>query len=1131
MTNAPQLYIGIDVGSTTIKAVVMDTSSNKILWKDYQRHEVRQAEKACGFLQKIQKLFPNFANHQIRVFTTGSGGKNLARHIGGKFVQEVTAVSIATEKMYPEAGSVIELGGQDSKIIIFKEDPKTGKKKKIPSMNDKCAGGTGAVIDKINAKLQIPAKALGEQGYDNIKLHPVAGKCGVFAETDINSLQKQGIPTSELMASLFDAIVNQNLTVLTRGHTLRPQVLLLGGPNTFIKGMQEAWRKNIPQIWKERNYPLPPDKSPKDLIIVPDNAQYFAAIGAVEYGKEESDEVGIYKGWKELDNYIKHGRLKEKEGEGNGLIESEEELAIFKKEYAIQPFQPATFYKGETVQAFIGLDGGSTSTKAVLMNADKKLLAKAYQLSKGNPIEDTKEVLNTIRQQVEARGAHLEILGLATTGYAKDMLKDVLCADTAIVETVAHTRSALHYYQDVDVICDVGGQDIKIMILKDGKVKDFELNTQCSAGNGYFLQSTANDFGLPVEKYAEQAFKAKMSPEFGFGCAVFLQTDIVNFQRQGWQPEEILAGLATVLPKNIWIYVAKMPNFSKLGKRFILQGGTQHNLAAVKAQVDFIRSRYHPGEEQPSIIVHKHCGESGAIGAALEAIHLWKNDHKTSFIGLEATQSIQYKSTSNEDTRCNYCTNYCLRTFVDISTINRQEDKQLAATNGNVKLNGSPLKTRRLIVGNSCEKGSVADIDKMRKIKDRMEVILKRTPNMTEISNKEIFKSYKPKRVNGKDEKTDRLWFAKQLRANSIDRSKIRIGIPRVHLMYSLAPLFSAYFESLGIRRNNIVFSDFTDDKLYKDGTKRGAVDPCFPSKLYLSHVHNLLYVKHKKKPLGLLFCPMISDIASSLVNTRGCWICPSVMATPEAVKAAFTKEEDIFKNLNVRYVNTFLNLAEPLLFERQMFNQFEKILGINSFENKQAIQAGYKALQEYKNNMHQQARDIIEMLEKEQKLGIVVLGRPYHRDPGINHGILEEFQQLGYPILTQDLLPLDEDILDKLFGAEVRAGEITHPLDISDVWKNSLNENANMKIWAAKFVARHPNLIALELSNFKCGHDAPTYSAIEEIVESSGTPYFSFKDIDENNPKGSTKLRIETIDYFLKQYRNEVFEKNLILS
>jgi predicted CoA-substrate-specific enzyme activase len=1131
MSNASQLYIGIDVGSTTIKAVVMDASSSKIQWKDYQRHEVKQAEKALGFLQKIERLFPDFANHQIRVFTTGSGGKNLARHIGAKFVQEVTAVSIATEKMYPEAGSVIELGGQDSKIIIFKEDPKTGKKKKIPSMNDKCAGGTGAVIDKINAKLRIPVEALSQQGYDNIKLHPIAGKCGVFAETDINSLQKQGIPTSELMASLFDAIVNQNLTVLTRGHTLRPQVLLLGGPNTFIKGMQEAWRKNIPEIWIERNYPLPPDKSPKDLIIVPDNAQYFAAIGAVEYGKDETDDVGVYKGWKELENYIRYGRLKEKQDGGSGLINSVAELETFKSEYAIKPFKPVTFSKDQTVQAFIGLDGGSTSTKAVLMDVNKNLLAKAYQLSKGNPIEDTKEVLQNIRMQVEAGGACLEIMGLATTGYAKDMLKDVLCADTAIVETVAHTKSALHYYKEVDVICDVGGQDIKIMILKDGKVKDFELNTQCSAGNGYFLQSTANDFGIPVEKYAEQAFKAKMSPEFGYGCAVFLQTDIVNFQRQGWQPEEILAGLATVLPKNIWIYVAKMPNFSKLGKNFILQGGTQHNLAAVKAQVDFIRSRYHPGEQQPNIIVHKHCGESGAIGAALEAIRLWENNHKTSFIGLDATQTIKYKSTSNEDTRCNYCTNYCLRTFIDISTLNGQKDQHLATANGSTKYNGSFIKTRRLIVGNTCEKGSVADVDEMRKIKDKMEAVLQSTPNMAEISNKEVFKSYKPKRVKAKDITRHKLWFAKQPRVNSIDRSKIRIGIPRVQLMYSFAPLFSAYFESLGIRRNNIVFSDFTDDKLYKDGAKRGAVDPCFPSKVYLSHVHNLLYVKHKKRALNILFCPMVSDIESSLVNTRGCWVCPSVTATPEAVKAAFTKEENIFEGLNIRFLNTFLNLVDPRLFEQQMFKQFEKILGINSKENKQAIEAGYKALKEYKHFMQQQAFETIEMLEREQKLGVVVLGRPYHRDPGINHGILDEFQQLGYPILTQDLLPMDEEMLDRLFGDEVRAGEIMHPLDISDVWKNSLNENANMKIWAAKFIARHPNLIALELSNFKCGHDAPIYSAIEEIVESSGTPYFSFKDIDENNPKGSTKLRIETIDYFLKQYRSEIFRRNLIFS
>ena len=229
---------------------------------------------------------------------------NIAPRIGAKFVQEVNAVCLAVEKMHPKAGSVVELGGQDAKIIVFKEDPETGRKKKIPSMNDKCAGGTGAVIDKINAKLRIPPEELCQQGYDGIKLHHVAGKCGVFAETDINGLQKQGIPTSELMASLFEAIIGQNLSVLTRGHTLRPEVILLGGPNTYIKGMREAWQHNIPITWREREVAIPDGVDPKSLIVVPQNAQYYAAIGAVEYGKDEDEGVGTYKGWADLEEYI-----------------------------------------------------------------------------------------------------------------------------------------------------------------------------------------------------------------------------------------------------------------------------------------------------------------------------------------------------------------------------------------------------------------------------------------------------------------------------------------------------------------------------------------------------------------------------------------------------------------------------------------------------------------------------------------------------------------------------------------------------------------------------------------------------------------------------------------------------------
>src|SRR6476646_9726575 len=631
--------IGMDVGSTTVKAVVIDAATDAILWSDYHRHDTKQPEKVLEFCKRFETEIEGFDAARSRMFVTGPGGNGLTKFLGGKFVQEVNAVSLAVEKLYPECGSVIELGGQDAKIIIFKTDPETGSKKKIPSMNDKCAGGTGAVIDKINAKLRMPSEQLCQMGDKGIKLHPVAGKCGVFAETDINGLQKMGVPPDELMASLFEAIVMQNLSVLTRGNTLLPVVLLLGGPNCYIKGMRDCWKANIPKIWAERGTELPEGVLPEDLIKTPDNAQYFAALGSIEFGKTEDAEVGTYIGWEKLEWYVTIGREEEKakKGANGGLAKDDAELTAFKDKYRHKKFIPTTFQPGDVVEGFVGIDGGSTSTKAVLLSKDKerKILCKTYQLSKGNPIEDTIEILGKLEKQVADQGATLKILGVGTTGYAKDILKDVIGADAALVETVAHTQAGLHFYDDVDVICDVGGQDIKIIILKDGRVKDFKLNTQCSAGNGYFLQSTAQGFNVPVEQYADTAFAAKSYPSFGYGCAVFMQSDIVDFQRQGWKPEEIMAGLCNVLPKNIWLYVSQIPNLSAIGKKFVLQGGTQHNMAAVKSQVDFIESRFKGKDVQPDVIVHQHCGEAGAIGCAFEAVRLWENGKTTTFIGLD----------------------------------------------------------------------------------------------------------------------------------------------------------------------------------------------------------------------------------------------------------------------------------------------------------------------------------------------------------------------------------------------------------------------------------------------------------------------------------------------------------------
>src|SRR6266566_4184955 len=462
-----KFMVGLDVGSTTVKAVVVNAATDEILWQDYQRHETKQPEKTLEFLKRMEKD-AGISRHNTRMFLTGSGGGGIAEQIGAKFVQEVTAVSLAVEKLHPEVYSVVELGGQDAKIIV---------------------------------KLKIPVEELAEQGYHGIKLHKVAGKCGVFAETDINSLQKVGTPPDELMASLFEAIILQNLSVLTRGHTLRPHVLLLGGPNTFIRGMREAWQANIPRMWQERKVEVPAGAKPEDLIKVPQNAQYFAALGSIEFGKGEDDCVGCYQGYEKLIHYIEFGRQEEKaKSGGKGLVAAPSELEEFKDKYRRKKFVPATFQKNSTVAGFVGIDGGSTSTKAVLLDENGDILCKTYQLSNGNPIQDTIDMFENLRKQIEAQNARMEVLGVGTTGYAKDILKDVLKADVALVETVAHTESALKFYEDPHVIVDVGGQDIKLIVLHNGRVKDFKLNTQCSAGNGYFLQSTAEGFGLSVEQ-------------------------------------------------------------------------------------------------------------------------------------------------------------------------------------------------------------------------------------------------------------------------------------------------------------------------------------------------------------------------------------------------------------------------------------------------------------------------------------------------------------------------------------------------------------------------------------------------------------------------------------------------------
>jgi activator of 2-hydroxyglutaryl-CoA dehydratase/predicted nucleotide-binding protein (sugar kinase/HSP70/actin superfamily) len=1103
------VVVGIDVGSTTVKAAVLDPESLTILWSDYQRHQTKQPEKVLEMLGEIEAAFPSSPRAAWRVFMTGSGAAPLCASLGAKFVQEVNAVTLAVETLHPDVGSVIELGGQDAKIIIFKVDEKTGMRTAVPSMNDKCASGTGATIDKCMIKVGLPAEVVRTIHFDDSKLHHVAAKCGVFAETDIVNLVKSGIPSHEILCSLADAIVLQNLSVLTRGSTLRHRVILLGGPNTYLPFLQECWRKRIPETWKERGHAWPEDRPVEEIIFVPENAQYYAAFGACVYGLKEPAEVGLYQGTAGLLDYMQNGR-KARLGESAGppLVRARDEVDVFASLYSIPKFTPMKLAPGSTVRAVIGLDGGSTSSKAVLVDENSEIVCKAYQLSKGNPIQDMKELLTQLNDYVAGQGAKLDVLGFGATGYAADVLQETLRADVNIVETVAHMMSAVRFFGDVDVICDIGGQDIKVLFMKNGDIAGFRLSNSCSAGNGMLLQAMADQFGLKVTEYADTAFNAELAPKFSYGCAVFLDTDRVNFQKEGFTKEELLAGLAQVLPKNVWQYVVQIPRMASLGKRFVLQGGTQYNLAAVKAQVDYIKERV-PGAE---VFIHPHTGEAGALGAAFETLRVVKRRGKSTFIGIDAAINLQYATRNDEDTVCHFCPNNCRRTFIDAE-----------------RPDGT---TSRYISGFSCEKGTVESEEAMLQLVAERKKIAKQFPNLVDYESKKAFASFykaAPMPAAGtpvKDFVVKKGLFSVRRVETSrpFERSghdvqerlrRVRIGIPRVLNLYSTAPYFRAYFEALGIPKQNVVFSDHTSEEMWVEGGKYGSVDPCFPSKVAQAHVHNLLFHHHEPtRKLNYIFFPVLTHVPSFGEGVMDKASCPIVAGAPEVMKAAFTKEVDFFKTRGIEYLDPALTFGEMNLTAQRMFECWSKRLGVTRDECDHAHREALRALTEFERDLQEKGRAILETVEAENKVAILMIGRPYHSDPGLNHGIPEEFQVLGYPILSVRSIPRDPDYLARYFKDEVARGQ--HPLDINDVWPENYSANSAQKVWAAKFAARHPNVVLLDLSSFKCGHDAPTYGLIDSIVSASATPYAALHDIDANKPGGSIKIRVKTYAHSL---------------
>ncbi len=1108
--------LGIDIGSTTVKYVLCDEGFN-ILAKDYTPHDTKQADTLLRLLEALSTSHPDAYDQIDKVYITGSGASRIAPTINARFVQEVNAVVLAVEHHHPDVRAVVELGGQDAKIIHFKEG-EDGKKSVLTSMNDKCASGTGATIEKCTMKVGMNSDETQKLTFDTSKLHHVAAKCGVFAETDIVNLVKTSVPSHEIMNSLADAIVMQNLTVLTRGNTLMPKVLLLGGPNTYLPFLQQCWRMRIAELWDERGVVYDKEKL-DELIIVPENAQYYAALGAVIFGEGESNHDKSFTGLIQLKTLVDTGGISAGVHNDTPLVQSREELEAFKVRYTIPPFTPKKLTRKTT--CFMGIDGGSTSSKAVLVDEKGELLLKVYQLSQGNPIKDTVELLEKIKDQ-DPNG-YYDIQGLGVTGYAADVLEGALKADANIIETIAHMKSAQAIFgESINVICDIGGQDIKVLFMENGMMKNFRLSNQCSAGNGTLLQSMAKQFGVKVEEYADVAFKATQAPRFNYGCAVFLDTDRVNFQKEGYSKEELFAGIAKVLPKNVWQYVVQAPNLAAFGDHFVLQGGTQYNQAALKAQVDYITSKV----PNARVDVHPHCGEAGALGAAIEARDVVRRKGKATFVGLEEALQLTFTSKTDESTRCHFCTINCSRTFIDTQTPSSD--------------------TVRYIAGFSCEDGTVESPKALKALKKERKTLQKEVPNLVNTESKSLFAptyELEPKPTSNDKVKEQQVkvtlggWgptlrkevhrdFITSSQADKSYRETLKIAIPKVLNIYSLAPFLRTYLEALDINPLHIQFSGFSNEDMYLEGAKYGSVDSCYPAKVAQAHVYALMYgKKFAKRSFDYIWFPSVTELPGYVKHTMGQTACPIISGTPKVVYSAFTKEKDLFLQKGVQYIDDSLNFDNKKLLAKQLFATWGEKLRITSDENNWAAEQAWKALDKNDKDIMTEGRKILDDAVAHNEIVILLLGRPYHSDPGLNHEVLDEFQTLGFKTLSMRAIPKDEAYLSKYFGEDIANRYIESAYDIRDVWPENFSTNSAQKVWAAKFAARHPNIAVVDLSSFKCGHDAPTYAIIDKILGSSRTPHLTLHDIDANKPGGSIKIRVKTFAYTLEQYKRTLMQ------
>lgn len=982
---------GLDIGSTTIKIVFIDDEDN-IAFSGYNRHH---ADIHAALKQILNDASAKLGSCNMQLSVTGSAGMGISEKYNIPFVQEVVASANLINKKYSDIQTLIDIGGEDTKMIFF-------HKGRVPDirMNGSCAGGTGSFIDQMATLLGIEVAEMGILANKGTDIYPIASRCGVFSKTDIQNLISRNVSSKNIALSVFHAVAMQTLTTLSRGNEPRPKIFFCGGPLAFIPALREAFIKLL-----DLN---------DDGYLLPKNAELVPAYGCSLSNTNNNSPQSIQDFLIKLNSPLKTNN-KDLEKRLKPLFKDQFEIEDWiskKQKYCIENIE---IKKTKNNICFVGIDSGSTTTKIIAIDEDEKVIFRYYSRNKGNPLKAVSEGLEEFLREAKHNNKELIIKGSCVTGYGEDLVKASFNLDYGIVETIAHYTAAHKFDPKVSFILDIGGQDMKAIFVDNGTINRLEINEACSSGCGSFIEGFAGNLKYTVANFATLACDAQSPCDLGTRCTVFMNSKVKQFLREGASVADISAGLAYSVVKNCLYKVLKLKDITELGDHIIVQGGTMRNHAVVRA-LELLTGKDVLFTDMPELM--------GAYGAALYACRMDKAG-ESAIIPVHLEQLSSLNAFNVEQFNCAGCENKCI--------VNK-----FIFENGNTYYSG-----------NKCEK-----------------IYTNKGEEFVKGENHYQFK-YNQLVGRGKGQE---------------NKSLPVIGIPRILNMYENYPLWHTLLSECGFKT---VLSAKSTFKLYEQGLSSVMSDNiCFPAKLAHGHILDLI-----NKKVDRIFMPYVVFESKEDKNTANSFNCPIVSGYSDVIDSAINPRG----KYGIPIDAPTITLNDEGLLEKACI-EYLQTFNIKPEKIKESLKKALKIQQEYTFSLHANASRILNKHDNKDKLVIILVGRPYHTDPLIQHKISDMIASFGIDVISEDIV-------------RFVTGE-----DFSDV--NAVMQWAytNRIIKVAKWIGDQPeNIQMVQMTSFGCGPDAFIIDEVSEILKNKGKNLSLLK-IDDVNNIGSLKLRIRSL-------------------